>query len=39
MDDDDNWQNNNLTKLKLEQEATQLQYLLSDCQKWIEVSI
>ena len=37
MDDDDDWQNCSLSKLKIEQEQTQFQYLLNDCQKWIEV--
>ena len=37
--DDDDWQNSSISKLKLEQEALQLQYLLNDCQKWIEVAI
>ncbi len=37
MDDDEDWQNCSLSKIKMEQEATQFQCLLNDCQKWIEV--
>ena len=37
MDDDDDWQNCSLSKIKKAQEATQFRHLLDDCQKWIEV--
>jgi hypothetical protein len=37
MDDDEDWQTyNNIAKLKLEQEVTQINGLTSECKKWIE---